>query len=66
MSDYAKCPNCDHEASGGVFGGVYIPLHKCNKKGHVFCNNNRCKGDRCPTCGTDDVQWNWSKAFTSR
>ena len=67
MSTYTKCPNgdCGHEASGGLFGGAYIPLHKCKAHGHVFCNS--CKnGDRCPICSTDSVWWNWGKAFTKR
>lgn len=62
MSRYSKCPNCGHAASGGVFGGVYVPLHKCRNKGHWFCND--CKnGDRCPLCGSDSVSWNADKAF---
>lgn len=65
MSRFQRCPKCGHEASGGFFGGVYVYLHKCRRKGHYFCNN--CKnGDRCPFCGTDDVSWNAEAAYTKR
>lgn len=62
MSKYHRCPTCGHEASGGIFGGVYIKLHKCNEKDHIFCNE--CKnGDRCPLCGSDDIWWNYDEAY---
>lgn len=65
MSKYKRCPTCGHEASGGLFGGVYIKLHKCNKKGHVFCEE--CKnGDSCPKCGSDDIWWNYDEAYTDK
>lgn len=65
MSRFAKCPTCQHEASGGLLGGVYIKLHKCRSRGHWFCN--QCKnGDRCPNCGAEDVSWNADEAYTKR
>jgi predicted Zn-ribbon and HTH transcriptional regulator len=45
-----------------LFGGAFVPLHKCQSKGHVFCN--ACKnGDRCPLCTSEQVRWNYDKAF---
>jgi len=65
MSKYKSCPNCGHEASGGLLGGAYIKLHKCKDKGHIFCNE--CKnGDRCPICGSANIWWNYQEAYTDR
>jgi reverse gyrase len=65
MSKYTCCPKCGHEASGGLFGGVYIKLHKCRSGGHVFCND--CKdGDSCPKCGSDNVWWDHDEAYTNK
>ena len=62
MSQYPQCPTCGHRAQGGLFGGAFVPLHKCQSKGHIFCN--ACKnGDRCPLCTSDRVRWNYDKAF---
>jgi len=62
MSKFQRCPTCGHKASGGVFGGAYIKLHKCKDGGHYFCNE--CKnGDRCPNCNSSNVLWNYDKAF---
>ncbi|MBM3269814.1 MAG: hypothetical protein FJZ01_19455 [Candidatus Sericytochromatia bacterium] len=64
MSTFSACPSCGYHASGGLFGGVYIWLHKCRNKGHWFCE--RCKnGDLCPKCGTDSVYWKADQAFKS-
>ncbi len=64
MSQYQRCPTCRNEAPGGI-GGVYIPVHKCRDKDHIFCNN--CKnGDRCPNCGSSNIWWDYDKAFTER
>ena len=66
MSRYTRCPNCGNEASGG-FGGVYIRLHKCRDKNHVFCE--RCiNGDRCPIpgCGSSNISKNFDKAYTKK
>lgn len=65
MSRFHACPTCQNEASGGLFGGVYIKLHQCRDKGHWFCENCR-NGDRCPHCGTDRVWWNADEAYTRR
>jgi len=65
MSTHTQCPTCNRKASGGLFGGVYIPLHKCRSKGHIFCNE--CKnGDRCPVCGSAEISWNVDKAFVAK
>ena len=65
MSKFSRCPTCGREASGGMFGGVYIPLNKCRDKGHVFCNE--CKnGDRCPVCMSGNISWDCDKAFMKK
>jgi reverse gyrase len=62
MSKYKKCPTCSHKASGGLFGGVYIKLHKCNKCEKIFCNE--CKsGKFCPRCDSSDIWWNYDEAY---
>ena len=62
MSKFSSCPNCGREASGGLLGGVYIMLHKCNAGGHHFCSEC-ANGDRCPLCSSADVRWDYDKAF---
>ena len=49
------CPTCQREPKHGWFY-----LHKCNKRGHVFCDDC-ANGDVCPVCGSDDIWWkhNW-------
>lgn len=64
MSEYSECPICGNKASGGLLGGVYIKLHKCNTCGAVFCNE--CKNDDCcprEECQSDDVRWNYDEAY---
>jgi len=65
MSRFNKCPTCGHKASGGFFGGVYINLHRCRRKGHWFCE--RCKnGDLCPNCGAKEISWRAEQAYRRR
>ena len=64
MAKYKRCPTCGNEAPGG-WSGVFIQLHKCNNKDHIFCDE--CKnGDSCPKCGSNDVWWNYDKAITDK
>jgi reverse gyrase len=62
MSRYAACPKCGHHARGGLLGGAFVYLHKCRDCGCVFCEECR-NHSQCPNCGSDDVQWEYDKAF---
>lgn len=62
MSQYSECPKCHIKPKDYDWTGGYIYLHKCKDGGHLFCKN--CKnGDRCPYCGSQNIWWDYEKAY---
>jgi hypothetical protein len=53
VATYSRCPNCGHSPSGGIGGGVYFDVYRCNGCSSIYCYNcggvSNCK---CPRCGS--------------
>ncbi len=51
MSTFNRCPNCGRKGEGGLFGGAFFNVYKCQKCKTLYCKD--CGGYYCPNCGSN-------------